>query len=1624
MQWLAEGESASDVFSYQAEDADQAGGSALLQVEITGQNDAPAIDGGAGSVTEGEPGNVAVEIDAISNGSFENDFSDWNLTATAGYYYQVSYPHGGYLALFGVQLVNGVISQDVPTVAGQDYLLDFWVSDFAAGQTSFDVSWNGEILASISNGYFPGYTEFQYDVTGADGLSQLEFDVSSAYYFILDDVSATTTMEVPRTESASGTVEFSDVDLGDAHTVSFAPRAPDSLGVFDAGIEQDSSGTGTGTIAWVFSVEDDAIQYLGEGESLTQYYDVTVDDGHPDGAATQAVAVAIVGVNDAPEIESADDSGAITPDALAAEGTIAFTDVDLIDTHGVTVAAEDAGYLGSFAAAIAADSTGSGAGSVSWSFSVGAGEIAALAAGETLEQDYDVTLDDGHAGGTATQTVTITLTGANDAPLAADDAADVQEDGALVATGNVLANDTDADASDTLSVSNPGTYLGAWGSLTLGEDGSFSYALDNAAAQSLAQGQSVQDQFSYAASDGLETSSADLTVTITGANDAPLAEDLAASVDEDGPAVTLFPVYSDVDTQDTHTVSAGAFANSGFELGSFAGWVLSDPALGEVVAGGAPLGNDYASLRSGAAQDAYTTLARSFTLAAGETLSGQADFVAGDALPYDDDGYVSIRPLGGAATQLFGASVASVGDYGDSGWVAFEFVAPEAGTYLLEAGVRNGQDNAVDSRLLLDGVEQFYPAAGVTLNADGSFAYDPGDRYQWLAEGETATDAIGYTVTDDHGAQAVATATVQILGANDAPQIGAAATEGGVTEDNGLPPAAALGVDGTLAFVDVDLSDVHEVQLGTLDSGYLGEFGAQLLADTTGGGEGSVQWTFSVTNGELDALGQDETRAQTYELLVDDGHGGIDERFVTVTLAGVNDAPLTVDDAAEVQEDGTLVAAGNVLANDSDPDASDVLAVANPGSYAGAYGTLLLAADGGYSYQLDNAAAQSLGANQVVQETFAYEASDGIASTPGTLTVSIAGANDAPVTVDDVASVQEDGVLVASGNVLANDSDVDGDTTLTVANAGLYGSLDLAVNGDFTYTLDNASLAVQSLAANQVVQDAFAYLASDGIATTPGSLVVSITGSNDAPLLVSPIADQDAAAGTAFSFAFAPDTFTDIDLGDSLAYTASLADGTALPSWLAFDAATRTFSGTPPGGTGGGTGTDCGCDDGGGTSAPETLLLRVTATDTSGASASDDFTLNIAGGSSGGGGAIVPIVGTDHDDVIAGTSGNDVIDGRGGYDKMSGGAGDDTYFVDQTRGKVDKVIETAVAGYDTVYSSADYTLPSNVEELHLIGNRDLEGHGNALANMVIGNSGDNRLYGEAGNDLLLDDAGNDRLDGGSGDDVLDGGAGNDTLIGGKGNDLFVHAAGGGDDVVQDSGGADALRFGAGIAAGDVTALRHSDDLLLSLANGNGSVTLKDWFASSSKRVEQVQFADGTTWDEAAIRARVTTDGGGGYDGGQGGYGGGCGSDGGSGGGYGDGGGYDDGHEDGHEGDGGGGSAGDPTRDAIAARLNSNPDYDFTALAAYLQRQNGGGYGAMTPEQIAQRWLQVQNCVASLAQSDHDHDGGHDGGGYGGGCGGDDDRYRNGWGYTGSTGQSSGCGGMDTFSGLSEGLQKL
>ena len=171
--------------------------------------------------------------------------------------------------------------------------------------------------------------------------------------------------------------------------------------------------------------------------------------------------------------------------------------------------------------------------------------------------------------------------------------------------------------------------------------------------------------------------------------------------------------------------------------------------------------------------------------------------------------------------------------------------------------------------------------------------------------------------------------------------------------------------------------------------------------------------------------------------------------------------------------------------------------------------------------------------------------------------------NAPPVAGNDTATTNED-VAVAVA-VLANDSDPEGQTlTVTHINGtavAVGGSVDVGpagvtrnANGTLTVTPD----------ANYNGPVNFTYRVSDGVASADANVAVTVNPLNDAPVVAAPIADQSGVVNQAFSFQVAANAFTDVD-NPSLTYSAQLVGGGALPGWLSFNPATRTFSGTPPG---------------------------------------------------------------------------------------------------------------------------------------------------------------------------------------------------------------------------------------------------------------------------------------------------------------------------------------------------------------------------------------------------------------------------------------------------------------------------
>ena len=128
------------------------------------------------------------------------------------------------------------------------------------------------------------------------------------------------------------------------------------------------------------------------------------------------------------------------------------------------------------------------------------------------------------------------------------------------------------------------------------------------------------------------------------------------------------------------------------------------------------------------------------------------------------------------------------------------------------------------------------------------------------------------------------------------------------------------------------------------------------------------------------------------------------------------------------------------------------------------------------------------------------------------------------------------------------------------------------------------------------------------------------------------------------------------------------------------------------------------------------------------------------------------LVGNAASNLLTGGAGNDTLNGGAGVDTMIGGAGNDVYTIDVA---TDMVTELVGEGTDTVQSAVTWALGDNLENLTLTGSIAINGSGNTLDNVLIGNYGNNILTGGAGND------------------TLNGGGSADTMVGGLGNDGYV-----------------------------------------------------------------------------------------------------------------------------------------------------------------------------------------------------------------------------------------------------------
>jgi Ca2+-binding RTX toxin-like protein len=209
-----------------------------------------------------------------------------------------------------------------------------------------------------------------------------------------------------------------------------------------------------------------------------------------------------------------------------------------------------------------------------------------------------------------------------------------------------------------------------------------------------------------------------------------------------------------------------------------------------------------------------------------------------------------------------------------------------------------------------------------------------------------------------------------------------------------------------------------------------------------------------------------------------------------------------------------------------------------------------------------------------------------------------------------------------------------------------------------------------------------------------------------------------------------------------------------------------------------------------------------------------------------------------------GSSGNLYLSVFGGADKLT---------VRNWFNEYNRAVATFEFADGTVWQAADVL--SRYYQLerggHMVGSQ--------FADTLHGDSTNDQIYGGGGNDTIDAGSGNDEMFGDEGNDVLYGGAGNDALFGGVGDDRYVFERGFGHDVVADfdrvNGSHDVIEFGAGIEASEVSVSRTGSDIVLTLAGGADSLSIR-WYGNPGFKIEEIRFADGTAWTADDLQARA------------------------------------------------------------------------------------------------------------------------------------------------------------------------
>ncbi len=413
-------------------------------------------------------------------------------------------------------------------------------------------------------------------------------------------------------------------------------------------------------------------------------------------------------------------------------------------------------------------------------------------------------------------------------------------------------------------------------------------------------------------------------------------------------------------------------------------------------------------------------------------LNGNGSFVYTPAANFNGTDTFTYRATDGSLDSAVATVVITVNAVND---------APTAQPQTIETNEDTGVSgllgaNDIDSSALTYALVSGPTNGTVVVNSDGTFTYTP-------AANINGTDSFTFKANDGFLDSNVATVSITVNAVNDAP----------VAFNQAIQTNEDTAVSGLLGANDIDSSALTFALVSGPTNGTVVVNGDGTFTYTPAGNfNGSDSFEFKASDGSLDSS----------------------SATVSITVNAVNDTPVAFNQSIAMNEDASVTAALDAVDVESSP--LTFVKVADP-----LHGTVVILPNGSFTYTPDP--------NYHGTDSFRFKANDGaLDSNEATVSISVSAVNDAPVALDLVFSITEDGVF--GGLVDAFDVDRD-PITFSLVSGPAHGVVNFRADGTFIYAPD----------LDYFGPDSFTFKASDGaLNSNIASASITVVSVNDAPI--------------------------------------------------------------------------------------------------------------------------------------------------------------------------------------------------------------------------------------------------------------------------------------------------------------------------------------------------------------------------------------------------------------------------------------------------------------------------------------------------------------------------------------------